>query len=275
MIETFVDIGVKVSSFRALAHRVASLPKPFRPIYFSQGERVRNKDASRIDDSARFSAFVDEQVHRISGFDLIGQRIRYGFFVADTRNANHESVHVGCSIILRGRQWSPTDFTKLLKLLCGTPGVERADACRYAEWEYRHLYVKLLPPISIQMSLGVDMSAFLPGLYWWTVISSDLAKRHRLNVAELALFAGHHELWHDGDGRSLHAFRLYETPDDWEDQKDRVSAFLESHRNFFSMTRISPYLERTTNKQEFDAARRPYLAGSTPWEGVPPHIQTF
>jgi hypothetical protein len=70
------------------------------------GARVRNKDASRVDDTARFSAFVDERVDRVSGFELIGDRIRFGFVVGETRNERHESTHVGCSVLLRGKRWA-------------------------------------------------------------------------------------------------------------------------------------------------------------------------
>jgi hypothetical protein len=62
MIDSFVDVEIKLASFRQLAHRVSSLPAPFRPTYFTVGERVRNKSASRVDDTERFSAFVEDHV---------------------------------------------------------------------------------------------------------------------------------------------------------------------------------------------------------------------
>lgn len=266
MIDTLVSVGVKVANFRDLVDRVASLPQPFRPIHFSRGERVRDKGASRIDDSDRFIIFVDQRVDRAEGFDLVGQRIRFGFFGGETRTANHESTHIGCSVMLRGRQWSMADFTLLLRLLCSVPGIDRADACRRAEWEYRHLYVKMLPPISIQTTLGVDMSAALPSLYWWTVFSDELAERHNLNIGELAAFAQHSERWRTDDGNGLHAFKLYDAPDDWERERPRVSAFLEAHPNFFSLTRNAALIERTQTKEEFDQVVRPYRAGFLPWE---------
>jgi hypothetical protein len=265
MTDSFVSVRAKVASFRQLAHRVASLPEPFRPTYFTVGERVRNKDTSRVDDPTRFSAFVDDQVGRVSGFDLIGDRIRFGFFVGETRNERHESTHVGCSVLLRGKQWVPNELMRLLKQLCLTSGVERADACRRVEWQYRHLCTKKLPQFTIDRTLGVDMSACLPGLYWWTAFSDELAARHRLDVEELAEFSGHSERWFTEDRAALNAFRLYELPDDWEKERPRVSAFLESHANFFSMTRIAPQLEAAESKEQFDEATRPYWAGAVPW----------
>lgn len=269
MIDTFVDVRVRVASFREFAVRIASLSEPFRPTFFTVGERVRNKDASRVDDVARFGAFVDDHVARVSGFDLIGEGIRFGFFVGETRNARHESTHVGCSIILRGRRWKSSDYEVLLKTLCSAPGVERADACRRTEWEYRHGCIKQLAQFSIERTLGIDMSASLPSLYWWAVYSDDLAVRHHLDVADLADFAGHYERWSDGDGGFLHAFRLYDSPDDWEREKERVSTFLDAHPNFFSMTRIAGRIEAAASKEAFDEVTRPYWAGATPWESTP------
>lgn len=268
MTDTFVDVRVRIASFRQLAEHIASLPEPFHPTYFTVGERVRNKEASRVEDAVRFGAFVDDRVARVSGFDLIGEGIRFGFFVGETRNARHESTHVGCSIILRGRRWKSADYLALLKAMCSAPGVERADACRRAEWQHRHLCVKQLPQFSIERTLGVDMSASLPSLYWWTVYSDSLAARHLLDVAELANFAGHYERWSTEDGGVLHAFRLYDSPDDWEREKERVLAFLEAHPNFFSMTRIAERIEAAESKDAFDELTRPYWAGARPWESA-------
>lgn len=270
MTDTLVGIRVRIANFRDLAHRVALLPEPFRPSHFSKGGRVINKDVSRVDDPIRFSDFVDKQVDQVSGFDLVGKQIRFGFFVGETRTANHESTHVGCSIILRGRKWKSADFALLLKLLCAAPGMERAYSCRRAEWERRHLYVKSLPPISIQTTLGVDMSASLPSLYWWTVFSNELAERHNLRIDELVAFAEQNEHWITADGKALHAFRLYHAPDDWEREEGRISAFLRSHPSFFSMARIQTSIEEAATKEEFDSIARPFRAGAVPWEASPP-----
>lgn len=272
MMDVFVDVTVKVSAFASLLHHIAALPKPFRPTYFTVGERVRNKKISRVDDVERFSAFVDDHVRRVSGCDLIGEKIRYGFFVGATRTGKHQSTHVGCSVILRGPRWQPADFESLLRQLCASSGVERGDACMRDEWTHRHVCVKKLERMSIEGSLGVDMSAQLPGLYWWTAISEELAQRHRLDREELTSFVGHSESWSTQNGSPLHAFRLYEAPQDWREQDERVSTFLRQHPNFFSMARIQPMIDVTQTKEEFDAVVRPYLAGALPWEAEPKHV---
>ena len=265
MMDTTVSVQVGLSSFKELANCIASLPKPFRPTYFTVGERVRNKEASRIKDAARFAAFTDDHIARVSGFDLIGEYIRFGLFVGATRNSRHESTHVGCSVILRGRHWKAADYLTLLKELCSVPGVEEADACRREEWNYRHLSIKQLPQLSVRQTLGADISAFLPGLYWWTIFSDELAARHHLDVAELVEFAGHYERWQTTEGGQLHAFRLYESPDDWEREKDRVSVFLESHPNFFSLTRLAERIEAAQSEETLDEVVQPYRAGAMPW----------
>lgn len=266
MIDYVVGVRVRVASFRQLADLVTSLPKPFRPEYFTVGERVRNKDASRIEDTPRFSVFLDDHVARVSGFDLIGEGIRFGFFVGETRNAQNESTHVGCSVILRGRRWKTVDYSLLLKKLSAVPGSVRSYACQRAEWKYRHESVKQFPNFSVLETLGRDMSAFLPGLYWWTVFSDELAARHHLDVAELADFAGHHERWFTEEGDGLHAFRFYHSPDDWEQEKARVTTFLEAHPNFFSMSSIVGRIEAAATKDALDQIVRPYWAGAIPWE---------
>lgn len=267
MKDTTVSVKVRVASFRRLAECVAALPEPFRPEYFTLGGRVRNKEASRIDDAARFAAFLDDRVAKVSGFELIGEGIRFGFYVGATRDSRHQSTHVGCSTIVRGRRWKITDYGALLKHLCSVVGVEEADACRREEWTHRHMLVKHFAGCSVQPPpLGVNISASLPGLYWWTVFSDQLATRHRLDVAELAVFAGHHERWFTEDGDGLHAFRLYDSPDDWEQEQARVTAFLDAHPNFFSMSSIANQVEAADSRDALDAVVRPYWTGAVPWE---------
>lgn len=226
---------------------------------------MRNKEASRIADLSRFTSFVDDHVRRVSGFNLIGDGVHFGFFVGETRNARNESTYVGCSVLLRGSRWKSADYETLLKLLCSVEGVDRADACRRAEWEYRHRCTKKLPQFSIERTLGVDMSASLPGLYLWTVYSEELVARHLLGIPELADFASHYERWSTPSGGMLHAFRLYEHPNDWEQASGRITSFLAEHSNFFSMVRIAGAIEASRTKDSFDAVTRPYLAGATPW----------
>ncbi len=123
--------------------------------------------------------------------------------------------------------------------------------------------------MSIQTTLGVDMSPQLTGLYWWTVFSEELAERHQLDHEELKKFAEHSECWKTEKDGALHAFRLYTSPDDWREQDAHVSRFLERHPNFFSMVRIQPLVMEAQTKEEFDAFVRPYRAGAFPWEKSP------
>ena len=261
-----VSVSAKVANFRALAERVVSLPEPFRPSYFSPGGRVRDKAASRVDDGARFQAFLDDRVTRVSGFDLVGSGIQFGFFVGATRNARHQSTHIGCSVLLRGRSWKPADLEALLRALSASPGVDLADACSRDEWKFRHMSFKQFEVISVEQSLGVDISAFLPGLYWWTAFSDELVYRHRLDIGELEQFSGHYEQWPTDGGGMLHAFRLFDRPDQWHDESGRISAFLEAHPNFFSMTRLRAQIDASKTKDELDALVRPFRAGARPWE---------
>jgi len=125
--------------------------------------------------------------------------------------------------------------------------------------------VKELPEFTIERTLGTDMSAALPGLYWWTVFSAELAARHDLDVAELTAFSKGADQWVTDDGHVLHVFRLYDEPDDWLKAQGRVSDFLERHPNFFSLTRLVPLIDGANSKAEFDAATMPFVAGTRPW----------
>jgi hypothetical protein len=263
--DSIVGVRVNVANFRELAEKVARLPEPFRPQFFSLGGRVRDKDASRVDDAYRFGDFLDDRVSRVSGFTLLGSRIQFSFLVGETRNAQHQSTHVGCSVLLTGKKWKRAELELLLRSLAASVGLERAYAGSRDEWTFRHINIKHFGEIAVQRSLGVDMSAFLPGLYWWTVFSDELAARHSLDIDELIKFSGHYECWSTESGGQLHAFRLFESPGGWNAEKDRISTFLEKHPNFFSMTRLQPHIDAVASMDELERKERPFWAGARPW----------
>lgn len=264
-IDSLVNVRIRIDDYRPLVHRIARLPRPYRPNYFTSGGRVRDKSKSLIEDATQFDRFVDECVDRAAGFDLIGAGIRFSFFTGETRTVENRSTHVGCSVLLSGSRWNAESYVKLLRQLCCAKGTESGETCRRSEWKYRHLCVKELPEFTIERTLGTDMSAALPGLYWWTVFSAELAARHDLDIAELTAFSMGADQWVTDEGQVLHVFRLYDEPDDWLKARERVSDFLERHANFFSLTRLVPAIDRANSKADFDAATIPFVAGTRPW----------
>lgn len=265
MVDSIVGIRVKIHFFTDLVQKISCLPGRFRPEYFSLGERVRNKNDSKIDDAARFSEFLDDRVKNMSGFDLIGKGIRFGFFVGETRDINFNPTHVGCSILLRGREWSDRDLSDLLNELCVTNGLERGYACRREEWERRHIYTKIFPEMSIQTTLGVDMSAFLTGIYWKIVLSDELLFRHKCNIDTLNSISIGRRDFVLNDGTGYHILKFYDNSGDWIKKDLFISNFLKHNSCFFSMDRIIPDLERADTKEKFDRMARPFRAGAVPW----------
>lgn len=270
MITREVIVIVDLAHYRDLIDTITSLPEKFRPEYFAVGERVHNKERSRIDDSERFEAFLAPFIKNASGIDLIGPKKHFMFIAGSSRNAQHWPTHMECSVSLKGKGFSQADSLELLKLLCATPGVTFGQSCHFEEWHFRHRCIKSLPPISVECTIGTDNSFLVSGLYWWTVLSDELVARHHVNLAELEVFAHEYQQWQDGAGGRLHAFRLYASMDDWQSEAGRISGFLENHPNFFSMTRIWPQIEAATTRDAFDAVIAPYRSGKWPWEVLPP-----
>jgi hypothetical protein len=269
MITREVNIVIDLAHYRDLIDTVMLLPERFRPEYFTVGDRVYNKERSRIDDSERFEAFLAPFIKDASGIDLIGPKKHFMFIAGASRNAQHWPTHMKCSVSLKGKGFSQADALELLRLLCAVPGVTFAQTCHFEEWLFRHRCIKW-SPFAIQCTIGTDNSFLVSGLYWWTVLSDELVARHHVDLAELEAFAHDYQQWRDGEGGRLHAFRLYDAMDDWQSEAPRISSFLEAHANFFSMTRLWPQIEATTTRDAFDAVIEPYRSGKQPWEVLPP-----
>lgn len=266
LVESVVSVQTRIDNYTALVRLVARLPSQFRPMHFSVGERVRNRDLSLVSDTERFDSFVRTRTSVPAGFDLVGNGIRYTFYIGATRNSRNQSTHVGCSILLRGRKWSPSNCLTLLKTLCSIDGVDFGGAYCRSEWEHRHLSVRRFPGCTVRQTLGVDMSASIPGLYWWTVMSVKLAARHKLDRAAIEAFADKSEEWKTEGGCPLLAFRLFESPDDWMANDHKVSAFLASHPSFFSLSTLSAKIDAANSEEALENVVRPYWAGAVPWE---------
>lgn len=269
MITREVIVVVDLAHYRNLIDSVVGLPERFRPEYFTVGERVYNKERSRINDKERFEAFLAPFLEKASGIDLIGPKKHFMFIAGASRNTQHWPTHMKCSVSLKGKGFNEADALELLQLLCATPGVTFGQACHFEEWHFRHRCIKR-SPFSVECTIGTDNSFLVSGLYWWTVLSDELVRRHHVNLVELETFTQDYQQWQDNAGGRLHAFKLYESMDDWQSEESRISLFLESHPNFFSMTRIWPRIEAAATHDEFDAAIESYWAGKWPWEILPP-----
>ena len=65
---------------------------------------------------------------------------------------------------------------------------------------------------------GRDISKYVPGLYWLTLLPEAFAKRHGVPLDEVAEVA----LEHADLGAGQHLFRFYDRPEDWRERADVV-----------------------------------------------------
>ena len=65
---------------------------------------------------------------------------------------------------------------------------------------------------------GTDISKYVPGLYWLTLLPEALAERHGVPLAEVSQAA----LEHVDLGSGRHLFRFHDRPEDWRKRTDAM-----------------------------------------------------
>ena len=66
---------------------------------------------------------------------------------------------------------------------------------------------------------GQDISKYVPGLYWLTLLPKTLAELHGVPLGEVAKAAQDHVQL----GGNMHLFRFYDDPDDWLERGDAIN----------------------------------------------------
>jgi hypothetical protein len=85
-------------------------------------------------------------------------------------------------------------------------------ACLPAEREHRNLISFQFGINKIEKWVGRNAEQNVPGLYWLTLLSETLLKRHGVPLGAIEAVAKEHIALEGGQ----HLFRFYERPEDWQ-----------------------------------------------------------
>jgi hypothetical protein len=194
-----IEAGLEFDD-RQVEHVVSALARlttPLRPAHFSHEEHVEN-GADRIENQARLSAFLAESK---SGLFLLGKGITYSIRAAPGRP-------LVCDCFLDVEPEIAMQF--LVQMSASQPVF--GFACAPEEREHRNRLATQQGVRRIEAWVGRDTKKYVPGLYWLTLLSDSLAKRHGVPVSALAAVAQEHVAL----GLGQHLFRFYNRPEDWQ-----------------------------------------------------------
>lgn len=207
------------------------LPSAARPTHFCFEEGDPRTDDNRFVLDEKFAAWV----------------ARHGSFLLEANGAQWsiwrwKGVHIDCHCFLD----VDGDVARAVVSRLAPVGIIFGYACCEAELYWRNnIYVRFAGGSS-KTWVGRDYQKYIPGLYWTTLISEDLASQHGVSLADLAADAVEHEQISGGG----HMFRFYNRPEDWSSHKTRIDQLCSSMPGFFDVGAIRRQVEHVTSEAE-------------------------
>lgn len=242
--EYALDLENVVTSLQAL-------PSPVKPVYFSENDErpeapVFVRRASRkgitfvkINLLADEPSFNEYQKDHPSGVVLY----------SENNTIIDVSIGDGCgavAIYLENQQDRRyvTDFFTCLNMHKPLFGY----ACEESEYDHRHRHCMTLGKHRIESWIGRSLQKYVTGVYWYTLLSTDVVEKHGVVLSDLSAEAI--AVLTLGDG-SLHLLRFYNEAADWRQHAERLDALCEKTEGIFSRRSVETAVSDVTNFIEY------------------------
>jgi hypothetical protein len=219
MIEAGLEFDGEVE--RVLPAFIA-LPPPLRPAYFSHEEKIVDT-ADRVEDQRRFAEF---RARSQSGFFLLNDVVTYSLRFSMGRP-------LICDCFIDVQPETAKQFLAQMSTALPVFGF----ACAPAEREHRNRVTIQQGSNKVENWVGRDTRKNVPGLYWLTLLSETLAKRHGVPLAAIEAVAQEHIALAGGQ----HLFRFHERPEDWQ-KTSAVTELCASLSGVFNVEEVKPQL---------------------------------
>ena len=214
------------------------LPKDLQPGFFSEEDRVTDK-SNLTSELRAFESFQDDHPN---GFFLIGQKV-----VIDISN--------------------PLDSMSRIYLYQTDNGIEEyfidvltafsfaqplfAFACESDEYDHRNRMHFKQGSSDIEAWVGRDIGKYVPGVYWLTMFSEFICRKHSIDLRALASNLNS-EIVHESHGQIL--FKLFKDPRSWREHAGRIDRELNSVSGFFNKKDVLAATEHADNTMDLLSA---------------------
>lgn len=221
------DSGV----IRQILRQFFSLPDTLRPTHHSLGEDERGQYIA--DPTAFIEAVNDDQR---PGPYLTNRHCSYSIDLSE------QNITCLCEIDVE------PGLAKQFLLHMAAARPKFAYACMFEELRHRNRTKIELGVNSIESWVGCDIRKNIPGFYWLTLLSEDLAQKHGVSLSAVEEVALEH-IRLEGD---QHLFRFYDHPEDWKNT-DRVAHLCSLLPGVFDIGKINSLLTTVKTYAEYDA----------------------
>lgn len=228
----YFERGANASAF---VESLRALPKLVQPTYFSEDEGKIIKKNILLDEE-RFQNFIKENP--------------IGFFLYSENKtcidiSTPSSGYLSVALYLADGLSSDLAVA-LFHCLTGCRPVF-GYACEYVEYKHRNRHCITIGMNNIESWIGRDLDKYIPGVYWYTLLSDRLLAKHSVNIADLASETMVTEILGDG---SLHLLKFFEDPKRWKENADRLDDLCERVDGVFSKRPAEAALVSVKSYQE-------------------------
>jgi len=216
--------------------RISTLPEAIRPTHFSAGEKVEDK-ANLLSNAARFGAFMKRHE---TGFFLMGAEVLYNVSIKGKLPSTIAAYCDSAALALHAE-------TMLGALSQARPVFGFVADQR--EYHHRNRLAVSLGNNKVEAWVGRDVNRYVPGIYWITLLSDALCRRHGLETRHLVQELGAECL---PLGECQTVLKLYNQPEDWEKHVEQVDLACLSN-GVFSITKVTSDAARAANIMDLQA----------------------
>jgi hypothetical protein len=212
-----------------------SLPGELRPTHHRFAENQPRKEIGNP------AAFRNGKVGKSSGFFLHAGRITYApDFFGDV------PIECNCYGI-------PDSLAREFLTHMASAGPIFGFCCSEDEKDHRNRLTVPTGNGTIEGYFGRNTEKYVPGLYWLTLVSEKLAKKHNVSLEAVKNIA----LEHVDLGGGVHFFRFYDKPADWK-LTAAIKEFCALTPGFFDLKRVRSQLKPNADFRERHEELRPW-----------------
>jgi len=220
---------------KAIPSLISRFPESIRPSHFGDSEE---KSSPRYPLSVSGAKEVLQRRGK-SGYLLFGEDITYSFRPATIGG-------FGELFVSGERTVSEAHALERLTHVMADSGVEFGFVAKWEEHLHRNQYVYKLPNGSVEAWVGRDLSKYLPGLYWLTILRTYWATKYKIDKYNWPTPIKTLDF-----GPRYLALQLFNQPEDWMKHAEQIDSLCEKSEGIFSIRRARNQLGGAKNYIDF------------------------
>ena len=219
-------------------------PEKYIPVYFSEDEGKVDAPKNLWANKDRLHSFIESNP---LGFSASSKLCDFDF---DFPSQGYSTLLIN----LKKGDFSVDALDAMFKLLTEMKPVF-CIACEWEEYKHRNQIIKRVGQSTVESFVGTDLTKFIPGLYFKTLLSIELLDRFGVDIEHLKQNFNGIELLNDGAHFLVTAF---DDSSDWVSNAEHIETFCSETQGFFSKKEVEESIEDCTSSFQVISKIKPW-----------------